>query len=159
MYYILTKIIMRIALFEPDIPQNTGNIFRLGACLNIEIDIIEPTGYVFDDKRFKRSSMDYIEHVSYKRHEDWKAFYDWSQKNNFRLVLLTTKSSQNYIHYNFKNNDILLFGRESAGVPESLHNIVDERITIPMQKNVRSLNVSSSVAIVIGEACRQLKLI
>jgi len=150
---------MRIALFEPDIPQNTGNIFRLGACLGIEVDIIEPTGYVFDDKRFKRSSMDYIDHIKYKRHLDWNTFYEWSKKNNFRLILLTTKSKKKYIEYKFQHNDILLFGRESAGVPQGVHDIVDEQLTIPMKKNLRSINVSSSVALVIGEACRQLELL
>ena len=150
---------MRIALFEPDIPQNTGNIFRLGACLGIEVDIIEPTGYVFDDKRFKRSSMDYINYIKYKRHLDWETFYKWSKKNNFRLILLTTKSKQKYTEYQFKNNDILLFGRESAGVPKDVHDIVNEQLTIPMKKNMRSINVSSSVALVTGEACRQLELL
>ena len=150
---------MRVALFEPDIPQNTGNIFRLGACLGIEVDIIEPTGYVFDDKRFKRSSMDYINHIKYKRHRDWEIFYKWSKKNNFRLILLTTKSKQKYTEYQFKKNDILLFGRESAGVPQSIHDIVDGQLTIPMKKNLRSINVSSSVALVVGEACRQLDLL
>ena len=150
---------MRIALFEPDIPQNTGNIFRLGACLGIEIDIIEPTGYIFDDKRFKRSSMDYINHIVYKRHLDWQQFYKWSQKNNYRLILLTTKSKKKYTVYEFQHNDILLFGRESAGVPKHVHEIVDKKLTIPMKKNLRSINVSSSVALVIGEACRQLELL
>ena len=150
---------MRIALFEPDIPQNTGNIFRLGACLGIEVDIIEPTGYVFDDKRFKRSSMDYIDHIQYKRHLDWDDFYKWSKDNRFRIILLTTKSKKKYTNYQFQNNDILLFGRESAGVPQNVHNSVDEQLTIPMVKNLRSINVSSSVALVAGEACRQLKLL
>jgi len=150
---------MRIALFEPDIPQNTGNIFRLGACLGIEIDIIEPTGYVFDDKRFKRSSMDYIEHIKYKRHLDWDNFYDWIKNHNFRLILFTTKSKKKYTKYQFQHNDVLLFGRESAGVPQNVHDIVDEQLTIPMKKNLRSINVSSSVALVAGEACRQLKLL
>ena len=149
---------MRIALYEPDIPQNTGNIFRLGACLGINIDIIEPTGYVFDDKRFKRSSMDYIDHINYKRHLDWETFSNWSKKNNFRLILLTTKSDKIYYNYNFNNNDILIFGRESAGVPEKVHNAVDEKLTIPMVKGLRSINVSSAVALVVGEACRQLNL-
>ena len=150
---------MRIALFEPDIPQNTGNIFRLGACLGIEVDIIEPTGYIFDDKRFKRSSMDYIDHIQYKRHLDWDSFYQWNRKNNFRLILLTTKSKKKYTDYQFQHNDILLFGRESAGVPQNVHNNVDEQLTIPMVKNLRSINVSSSVALVVGEACRQLNLL
>ena len=150
---------MRIALFEPDIPQNTGNIFRLGACLGIEVDIIEPTGYIFNDKRFKRSLMDYIDHIKYKRHLDWESFYEWSKKNNFRLILFTTKSEKKYIDYQFQHHDILLFGRESAGVPQSIHECVDEQLTIPMVKNLRSINVSSSVAIVVGEACRQLGLL
>ena len=150
---------MRIALFEPDIPQNTGNIFRLGACLGIEVDIIEPTGYIFDDKKFKRSSMDYIDYIKYKRHLDWDTFYNWRKNNNFRLILLTTKSKKKYIDYQFQHNDILLFGRESAGVPQNVHNSVDEQLTIPMVKNLRSINVSSSVALVAGEACRQLELL
>ena len=150
---------MRIALFEPDIPQNTENIFRLGACLGLEVDIIEPTGYVFDDKRFKRSSMDYINHIKYKRHLDWDEFYKWTKKNNFRLILLTTKSKKKYTEYQFNHNDILLFGRESAGVPKNVHDVVDEQLTIPMKKNLRSINVSSSVALVAGEVCRQLDLL
>jgi len=150
---------MRIALFEPDIPQNTGNIFRLAACFGIEVDIIEPTGYIFDDKRFKRASMDYMNHIQYKRHLNWNAFYNWSKENNFKLILLTTKSNKKYTDYQFQHNNILLFGRESAGVPQEVHNSVDEQLTIPMVKNLRSINVSSSVAIVAGEACRQLKLL
>ena len=149
---------MRIALFEPDIPQNTGNILRLGACLNIEIDIIEPTGFSFNDKRFKRSSMDYIKFAKYKKHIDWSEFYRWSKKNNFRLILLTTKSKNKYFNYKFKNKDILLFGRESAGVPDFVRNNVDESLTIPMKQKMRSINLSSSVAIVVGEACRQLNI-
>ena len=149
---------MRIALYQPDIPQNSGNIFRLGACFGISIDIIEPTGYIFDDKRFRRSSMDYINHIDYKRHIDWETFFNWSKKNNFRLILLTTKVDKKYYDYNFKNNDILIFGRESAGVSEIVHSNVDEQITIPMKKGMRSINVSSAVALVAGEACRQLRL-
>ena len=150
---------MRIALFEPDIPQNTGNIFRLSACLGIPVDIIEPTGFIFDDKRFKRALMDYIKFINYKSHLDWKEFYQWSQENNFRLVLLTTKSKTNYTNFNFSELDIIIFGRESAGVPDYVHNQVHERLTIPMQKGLRSLNISSSVAMVMGEASRQLNLI
>ena len=147
---------MRIALFEPDIPQNTGNIFRLGACLGIEIDVIEPTGYVFDDKRFGRSSMDYIKYIKYKRHLDWDSFFNWTENNNYRIILLTTKSQKKYTDFSFQENDILLFGRESAGVPKYVHQSVNEQLTIPMVKGLRSINVSSSVAIVAGEACRQL---
>ena len=150
---------MRIALFEPDIPQNTGNIFRLSACLGIPVDIIEPTGFIFDDKRFKRSLMDYIKFINYKKHLDWKEFYQWSQENKFRLVLLTTKSKKNYTKFNFSELDIIIFGRESSGVPDYVHNQVNERLTIPMQKGLRSINISSSVAMVVGEASRQLNLI
>jgi tRNA (cytidine/uridine-2'-O-)-methyltransferase len=103
--------------------------------------------------------MDYINHINYKRHLDWDTFYEWSEKNNFRLILLTTKSKKKYTEYKFKHNDILLFGRESAGVPQNVHDIVNEQLTIPMKKNLRSINVSSSVALVVGEACRQLDLL
>lgn len=149
---------MRIALFNPDIPQNTGNIFRLAACLSIAVDIIEPAGFVFDNNKLKRAMMDYINQLEYKRHLDWNSFYSWVKKNNFRLVLLTTKSLKIYTKYKFKQNDILLFGQESSGVPKKIHELANERLTIPMAKGLRSLNVSSSVAIVSGEACRQLNL-
>ena len=116
---------MRIALFEPDIPQNTGNILRTSACLGIDVDIISPTGFIIEDKRFRRASMDYINYVNYTIHVDWKSFYNWSLENNYRLILLTTKSKNNYIKYNFQNNDILLFGKESAGVPEFVHKMIN----------------------------------
>ena len=147
---------MRIALYQPDIPQNTGNILRLAACLGLSVDIIEPTGYIFDDKRFKRSSMDYINHVDYKKYIDWDSFYKWSKEQHFRLILLTTKSQKKYYEYQYKNNDILLFGRESAGVPKKIHQCVNERLLIPMQKGLRSLNVSSAASMIAGEALRQL---
>ena len=149
---------MRIALFQPDIPQNTGNILRLGACLGIEIDIIEPTGFLFDDKKFKRSSMDYIKYVRYRKHLDWEEFHNWSFKKKYRLILVTTKTKNNFINYKFQPNDILLFGRESAGVPDFVHNSVNNKITIPMVKGLRSINLSSSVAIILSEACRQLNI-
>jgi tRNA (cytidine/uridine-2'-O-)-methyltransferase len=146
---------MRIALYQPDIPQNTGNIFRLGACLGISVDIIEPTGFIFDDKKFKRSAMDYIGHINYKRHIDWQHFYDWTKDNEFRLILMTTKSKKSLYDFKFHPSDVLLFGRESAGVPENIHNIADHRLTIPMKDGVRSINLSSSVALVLGEGLRQ----
>ena len=146
---------MRIALYQPDIPQNAGNIFRLGACLGVSVDIIEPTGFIFDDKRFKRSAMDYLDHIDYKRHIDWQHFYDWTKKNNFRLILMTTKSETSLYNFKFNLSDILLFGRESAGVPANIHKIVDHRLTIPMKEGVRSINLSSSVALVLGESLRQ----
>ena len=146
---------MRIALYQPDIPQNAGNIFRLGACLGVPVDIIEPTGFIFDDKKFKRSAMDYINHIEYKRHIDWQHFYNWTKKIKFRLILMTTKASQSFYTFEFHSSDILLFGRESAGVPEEIHQLVDQRLTIPMKEGVRSMNLSSSVALVIGEGLRQ----
>ena len=146
---------MRIALYQPDIPQNAGNIFRLGACLDVPVDIIEPTGFIFDDKKFKRSAMDYINHIEYKRHIDWQHFYNWTKKNKFRLILMTTKASQSFYKFEFHSSDILLFGRESAGVPEEIHQLVDHRLTIPMKEGVRSINLSNSVALVIGEGLRQ----
>ena len=149
---------MRIALFEPDIPQNAGNIFRLGACLGVSIDIIEPAGFVIDDKRLKRASMDYYEYLDLTKHLSWEKFYEWSKENSYRLILLTTKSTKSYYDYRYQPNDIILFGRESAGVPEYVHETVDERLTIPMIKGPRSINLSSSVSIVAGEMIRQLKL-
>ena len=147
---------MRIALYQPDIPQNTGNIFRLGACLGVDVDIIEPTGFIFDDKKFKRSAMDYIDHLNYKRHLDWNHFLKWVKDNQFRLILMTTKSNKSYYEFKFQPSDILLFGRESAGVPNDVHDVVDHRLTIPMKNEVRSINLSSSVALVIGEGLRQI---
>ncbi|MBT3901869.1 MAG: tRNA (cytidine(34)-2'-O)-methyltransferase [Pelagibacteraceae bacterium] len=147
---------MRIALYQPDIPQNTGNIFRLGACLGVPIDVIEPTGFIFDDKKFKRSAMDYINHLNYKRHLDWEHFLKWVKNNQGRLILMTTKSEKSYYNFKFQPSDILLFGRESAGVPNDVHDIADHRLTIPMKNEVRSINLSSSVALVIGEGLRQI---
>ena len=149
---------MRIALYHPDIPQNTGNIFRLAACLGLSVDVIEPAGFLFNANKLKRSMMDYMQYLEYKRHLDWDSFLRWVNDNNFRLILLTTKSTKTYNNYKFQLNDILLFGQESAGVPKNIHKIVDERLTIPMVSGLRSINVSSSVAIVVGEACRQLNL-
>ena len=146
---------MRIALYQPDIPQNTGNIFRLGACMGVAVDIIEPTGFVFDDKKFRRSAMDYIDHLEYKKHDDWKHFYKWIKENKFRLILMTTKSENSLYNFEFRSSDILLFGRESAGVPDNIHQIVDHRLRIPMKDGVRSINLSSSVALVLGESLRQ----
>ena len=150
---------MRIALYQPDIPQNTGNIFRLGACLGISVDIIEPTGFIFDDKKFKRSAMDYLDHIDYKRHIDWQHFYDWKKENNFRLILMTTKSQESLYNFKFNHSDILLFGRESAGVPKSLHKTIKNKLKIPINKKTRSLNVAMTVAIVAAEALRQNDLL
>jgi len=150
---------MRITLYQPDIPQNTGNILRLAACFNVPVDIIEPAGFIIDDKRLKRSAMDYYKYVKLKKHMDWESYYQWSKKNNFNLILLTTKSNKNYSDHKFKENDSLILGRESAGVPIQVHKIVDEKLLIPMENGLRSLNVSSATAIVVSEAIRQLKAI
>ncbi len=149
---------MRIALYQPDIPQNTGNILRFAACFDLNVDIIEPTGFIFDDKKLKRSLMDYIKHSKYLRYKDWNTYYAWCKKNKFRIILITTKSKKNYIKYKFKKNDILLFGRETAGVPKEIHKCANERLLIPMKNNLRSINVSNAVALVVGEAFRQLKI-
>ena len=148
---------MRIALFQPDIPQNTGNIIRLATCFNISIDIIHPVGFFLNDKKFKRSAMDYLKYASIKEHSDWDNFYKWSKNKDFRLVLLTTKATNDYCNYSYKKNDIIIFGRESAGVPDKIHTTVNERLIIQIDKRFRSLNLSSAAAIVISEAIRQFK--
>ena len=123
--------------------------------MGVAVDIIEPTGFVFDDKKFRRSAMDYIDHLEYKKHDDWQHFYQWIKENKFRLILMTTKSENSLYNFEFRSSDILLFGRESAGVPDNIHQIVDHRLTIPMKDGVRSINLSSSVALVLGEGLRQ----
>ena len=123
--------------------------------MGVAVDIIEPTGFVFDDKKFRRSAMDYIDHLEYKKHDDWEHFYKWIKENKFRLILMTTKSEDSLYNFEFRSSDILLFGRESAGVPDNIHQIVDHRLTIPMKDGVRSINLSSSVALVLGESLRQ----
>ena len=148
---------MRIALFQPNIPQNTGNIIRLAACLDVAVDIIKPTGFFLDDKKFRRSAMDYLKYAKIKEHRDWDSFFKWSAKNRYRIVLFTTKGKKDYLDHRYQQNDILLFGRESAGVPEKVHKNAKVRLIIPIQKKLRSLNVSSSVAIALSEGMRQSK--
>ena len=147
---------IRIALYQPDIPQNTGAAMRLTSCLGIGLDIIEPCGFVLDDKKLRRSAMDYIEELDLKRHKSWDSFFNTYNGKN-RLVLLSTKAEMTYVNFSFKSGDILLAGRESAGVPDSVHEQVSERITIPMPGGGRSLNVINSLAMVTGEALRQTK--
>ena len=147
---------MHIALYKPDIPQNTAAIIRLGACLNLKIHIIEPCGFNLHDSRFKRVVMDYMGMSRIFRYEDYD---DFMKKNkDKRIVLMTTKAKKHYHKFKFKKNDMMLFGRESAGVPESLHKTIKNRIKVPMNKKTRSLNVAISVAIVASEALRQNKL-
>ncbi|MBR5154814.1 MAG: tRNA (cytidine(34)-2'-O)-methyltransferase [Alphaproteobacteria bacterium] len=149
---------MRLALFQPDIPQNTGTLLRLGACLDLPLDIIEPCGFIFNEKSLKRAGMDYLNLVSYRRHNSWQDFLKYRDENPQeygRIILLTTKSSIPYTDFKFEKNDIILMGRESAGVPESVHNIADARLVIPMNANARSINVAVSAVMVIGEALKQ----
>ena len=144
---------MHIALYKPDIPQNTAAIIRLSACLNLKVHIIEPCGFNLNDSRFKRVVMDYIGFSKIFKYED----YDMFIKKNIesRIILMTTKAKKLYHNFNFKKNDILLFGRESAGVPKSLHKKIKNKLKIPISKKTRSLNVAMSVAIVAAEAMRQ----
>ena len=148
---------MHIALYKPDIPQNTAAIIRLSACLNLKVHIIEPCGFDLNDPRFKRVVMDYIGYSKIFKYEDYDAFSKKNKKN--RIILMTTKATKHYHKFKFKKNDILLFGRESAGVPEKLHQTIVNKIKIPMNKKTRSLNVAMSVAIISTEALRQNDLL
>ena len=146
-----------IALYKPDIPQNTASIIRLCACFKMELHIIKPCGFSLEDTRFKRVVMDYMGLSKVVRYEDYDNF---EKKNlNSRIILMTTKAKKFYHKFIFRKNDILLFGRESAGVPENIHQSIDDRLKIPMNENARSLNIASSVAIVLAESLRQTKLI
>jgi len=148
---------MHIALYKPDIPQNTAVIIRLGACLNLKIHIIEPCGFNLHDARFKRVVMDYLGLSRIVRYEDYDSFVSKNKKK--RIVLMTTKAKKLYHNFNFKKNDILLFGRESAGVPDNLHKKIADKVKVPMNKKTRSLNVAMSVAIISAEALRQNNLL
>ena len=148
---------MHIALYKPDIPQNTAAIIRLSACLNLKIHIIEPCGFSLHDPRFKRVVMDYLGFSKIFKYEN---FNDFSKRNNKRrIVLMTTKAKKNYHKFVFRKDDILLFGRESAGVPEVLHKTIKNKVKVPMNKKTRSLNVAMSVAIISAEALRQNNLL
>lgn len=152
---------MRLALFQPDIPQNTGTLLRLGACLDVALDIIEPCGFIFNEKAMRRAGMDYLEQVSYRRHNSWQDFLAFRQEHPEeygRLVLMTTHASNPYTEFSFEKNDIILMGRESAGVPQEVHETVDARLLIPMNKNARSINMAVSAAMVLGEGLRQTHL-
>ena len=147
----------KIALFEPDIPQNTAAIIRTCACLGVELEIIEPCGFLLNDKRFKRVVMDYMDNKMIRFYQSFDRFYE--SKENHRIVLMTTKASISYTKFKFEKNDTILFGRESAGVPEKVHKLIKNKLKIPMKDNKRSLNVSSSVAIILAESLRQTNLI
>jgi tRNA (cytidine/uridine-2'-O-)-methyltransferase len=146
---------MRIALFQPDIPQNTGTILRLCACLDVEAHIIEPAGFPVTDRNFRRAGMDYLDHVRLIRHQSWEVFEQWRHAAGSRLLLLTTAGERCYLDQSYRANDVLLLGRESAGVPNEVHAAADARLVIPMASGLRSLNVAMAAAIVLGEALRQ----
>jgi tRNA (cytidine/uridine-2'-O-)-methyltransferase len=145
---------MQIALYEPDIAQNTGTILRLCACLGVTAHIIEPAGFPVSDRAFRRAGMDYLDQVTLRRHDSWAAFDDWRRAGSLRLVLLTTRATSSYLDHRY-GNDVLLFGRESSGVPDEVHGAADARLTIPMRPGLRSLNVAMTCAMVVGEALRQ----
>jgi tRNA (cytidine/uridine-2'-O-)-methyltransferase len=147
---------MRIALYQPDIPQNTGTILRLCACFGVEAHIIGPAGFPTSDRAFRRAGMDYLDAVTIVRHASWGEFETWRQAGKHRLVLFTTGGACSYLDHRFAAGDVLLFGRESAGVPAEVHQAADARLVIPMRSGMRSLNVAVAAAIAAGEAQRQL---
>ena len=147
----------KIALFEPDIPQNTGAIIRTCACLGAKLEIIEPCGFLLSDKRFKRVVMDYMDEREIKIYQNSDHFFE--SKKNQRVILMTTKGSDSYTNFKFDVNDTILFGRESAGVPENIHKLIKNKLKIPMKSNKRSLNIASSVAIILAESLKQINLI
>ena len=146
---------MHLALYQPDIAQNTGTILRLAACFGIEAHIIEPAGFPVSDRAFRRAGMDYLDQMTITRHASWAAFEAWRRGAGFKLVLLTTQATTSYLDHRFTERDVLLLGRESAGVPETVHTAADARLTIPMRAGLRSLNVAMACAMVVGEAMRQ----
>ena len=150
---------MRISIFQPDIPQNLGALLRVSACLSVPLDIIEPCGFAFSDKKLRRTAMDYMSQADFRSFIDYQVFKDQQQKErpNSRVILLTTKSSKNYLDFKFRKNDRLLLGRESAGVPEYVHESVDDAVTIEMPGKGRSLNVVVSCVMVLSEALRQTR--
>ncbi|OKL45526.1 tRNA (cytidine(34)-2'-O)-methyltransferase [Pseudovibrio exalbescens] len=144
-----------IALYQPDIPQNTGTLLRLAACMDIQIHLIEPAGFPLSDHALKRAGMDYIERARLQRHMSWDAFRDWREAEGRRLLLLSTKAAQPYTDFAYASDDILMMGRESSGVPEDVHAAADHRLLIPMKNGMRSLNMAISASMVLGEALRQ----
>ena len=146
---------MRNALYEPDIPQNTGTILRLAACLGVEAHIVEPAGFPTSDRAFRRAGMDYLDQVSIVRHSGWSTFETWRRTEGLRLLLFTTAGGTSYLDQTYQANDILMFGRESAGVPDDVHRAADARLVIPMRPGLRSINVAMAAAMALGEAMRQ----
>lgn len=145
---------MRIALYQPEIPQNTGTLMRLSACLSIHLDIIHPSGFLWDDRKLKRAGMDYIDIACVQHHTSWETFLAWAKQENHRIVLLDTHGEESYTDFSFHQNDILLMGKESSGVPQEIYQQIPVRLHIPMAPTCRSLNVSLAAAMVVGEALR-----
>ena len=146
---------LRLALYQPDIPQNTGTLLRTAACLGVGVDLIEPAGFAVTDRNLRRAGMDYLDDVSITRHASWRAFETWRAQSGRRLVLATTRGALPYTDFAFAPGDIVLMGRESAGVPDDVHAAADARILVPMRPNARSLNVAVTAAMILGEALRQ----
>ena len=146
---------MRIALYQPDIPQNTGTILRLAACLGVEAHIVEPAGFPISDRAFRRAGMDYLDQVVIVRHASWAAFDAWRRAERLRLILFTTAAAASYLDHAYRPSDILMFGRESSGVPDAVHQAADTRLLVPMRPGLRSINVAIAAAMAIGEAMRQ----
>jgi tRNA (cytidine/uridine-2'-O-)-methyltransferase len=148
---------VRITLYQPDIPQNTGTILRLCACLDVEAHIIEPAGFPTSDRHFRRAGMDYLDQVSIVRHDSWRHFDEWRHEAGLRLALFTTKGAVPYLDHHYEADNILMFGRESAGVPDDVAASADTRLVIPMRKDLRSINLAMTVAMALGEALRQTR--
>jgi tRNA (cytidine/uridine-2'-O-)-methyltransferase len=146
---------MQIALFQPDIPTNTGTILRLCACLEVAAHIVEPAGFATSDRRFRRAGMDYLDEVRLSRHASWNEFEEWRRHQGHRLILFTTKGATPYLDFHYQPSDILLFGRETAGVTDEVMAAADARLVIPIKPSLRSLNVAMAAAIALGEALRQ----
>jgi tRNA (cytidine/uridine-2'-O-)-methyltransferase len=148
---------MQVALYQPDIPQNTGTILRLCACLDVPAHIIEPAGFPVSDRHFRRAGMDYLDQVSISRHDSWSKFEQWRRGGGFRLILFSTRGIGSYLDYRYNVADILLFGRESAGVTDEVVAAADARLVIPIKPGLRSLNVAMAAAMALGEALRQTR--
>ena len=146
---------MRLALYQPDIPQNTGTILRMAACLGVSVDIIGPAGFDFSDRAMKRAGLDYLDSVELHKHVSFASFETWRRKEGLRTVLATTKASRAYTKFYYRSDDIIMLGRESAGVPENVSDVADELVVIPVREGLRSLNVAVAAAMIVGEALRQ----
>ena len=146
---------LRLALYQPDIPQNTGTLLRMAACLGAAVEIIEPAGFDVSDRHLRRSGLDYLDRVTVTRHRSWNAFSDWRRAENIRLVLATTQGALPYTAFAYRDGDCLLMGRESAGVPDAVHAAADARVVVPIRPDLRSLNVAVCAAMILGEALRQ----